>query len=227
MEVECVYPEYLGRPPRRLPITGGMRIPEGTELTLHADSTKPLTDVRVHKHEQSAADVRSTTCGRPVEEIRWDYGTLTADDVLTIHVTDYRRRRQPRAVSHFALRDAGRAAASLGAARRHRHGDHARCHPAARGQSDRRLRPRSHLVRVPGRRRRRPRASARSSAGRRTGAIAARRLRHARSRRTRRRASDGTASRGRRCFSRCGRRTASISAMRRVPVRASSLRSTW
>lgn len=43
MEVECVYPEYLGREPRRLPITGGMRIPEGTRLTLRAGSTKPLT----------------------------------------------------------------------------------------------------------------------------------------------------------------------------------------
>jgi hypothetical protein len=48
MEIECVYPDYLGRPSRRLPVTGGMRIPEGTRLTLHAASTKPLTDVLVH-----------------------------------------------------------------------------------------------------------------------------------------------------------------------------------
>ena len=47
MEVECVYPEYLHRPPRRLPVTGGMRIPEGTQLALDATSTKPLIDARV------------------------------------------------------------------------------------------------------------------------------------------------------------------------------------
>ena len=36
VELECVYPKYLGREARRLPVTGGMRIPEGTQLVLHA-----------------------------------------------------------------------------------------------------------------------------------------------------------------------------------------------
>jgi hypothetical protein len=87
MEVECVYPEYLGRAPRRLPITGGMRIPVGTKLTLHAKSTKPLTDVRV----QSASNPEPRglyDAGRAVNDIRWEYGALNADDVLTIKVTD-------------------------------------------------------------------------------------------------------------------------------------------
>ncbi len=87
MEVECVYPDYLGREPRRLPITGGMRIPEGTKLTLHAGSTKPLTNVSVsssnNPQPQTLYDV-----GRPVKEIRWVYGTLKTDDVLTMQVTD-------------------------------------------------------------------------------------------------------------------------------------------
>jgi hypothetical protein len=87
MEVECIYPEYLNRPPRRLPITGGMRIPAGTQLTLHATSTKPLTNVRVastsNPEPRSLYDV-----GRPVEEIRWVYGRLEADDLLTIQATD-------------------------------------------------------------------------------------------------------------------------------------------
>ena len=87
MEVECVYPDYLHRPPRRLPITGGMRIPEGTRLTLHAKSTKPLADVRV----QSSGEPQPHSLGPfdvPVKEIHWDYGTLQADDVLTIQATD-------------------------------------------------------------------------------------------------------------------------------------------
>jgi hypothetical protein len=87
MEVECVYPEYLGGEPRRLPITGGMRIPEGTKLTLHAASTKPLTDVRV----QSSSDPQAVSLGdedNPLSDIRWDYGTLRTDDVLAIQLTD-------------------------------------------------------------------------------------------------------------------------------------------
>jgi len=87
MEVECVYPEYLGREPRRLPITGGMRIPEGTQLTLVAKSTKPLVDVRVASHlnpeERSLYEP-----GRERNELRWEYGTLMGDDVLTVDVTD-------------------------------------------------------------------------------------------------------------------------------------------
>jgi hypothetical protein len=87
MEVECVYPKYLGRPPRRLPITGGMRIPAGTDLTLHAASTKPLTNVRVQS--SSSPQPRSLyDVGRAVNEIRWVYGKLQTDDVLTINVTD-------------------------------------------------------------------------------------------------------------------------------------------
>ncbi len=52
IELECTYPEYLHREPRRLPVTGGMRIPEGTHLVLHASSTKPLTAARVHAAQE-------------------------------------------------------------------------------------------------------------------------------------------------------------------------------
>jgi hypothetical protein len=87
MELDCVYPEYLGRAPRRLPITGGMRIPEGAQITLRANSTKPLVDVRVASVKNP--EVRSLyDVGRGVESIRWEYGKLLADDVLTVDVTD-------------------------------------------------------------------------------------------------------------------------------------------
>ena len=87
MEIECEYPAYLNRPPRRLPITGGMRIPEGTKLTLHAASTKPLTKIEVQK----SGDAQATpllNANESVKKLTWDYGTLKADDVLTIRVTD-------------------------------------------------------------------------------------------------------------------------------------------
>jgi hypothetical protein len=102
IELECVYPEYLRREPRRLPVTGGMRIPEGTRLVLHAGATKPLIAARIHR-----ANSQSTVAGvsdpgvsdpgysklefpdQPVDELRWEYGTLRDDDVLLVNVTDH------------------------------------------------------------------------------------------------------------------------------------------
>ena len=83
IELECVYPEYLAREPRRLPVTGGMRIPEGTKLVLHATSTKPLTAAHVHgskdKQDTTHLESRATASSKA----GWEYGTLTDDDVLS------------------------------------------------------------------------------------------------------------------------------------------------
>jgi hypothetical protein len=106
IELECIYPEYLGRQPRRLPVTGGMRIPEGTKLTLHANSTKPLTAARVH----AAKDKKETSLAlaeNGPQKIDYDYGTLTADDVLLVSVTDTDgvAAREPYRVSLSAVKD--------------------------------------------------------------------------------------------------------------------------
>jgi hypothetical protein len=87
MEAKCEYPDYLERSARSLPITGGMRIPEGTKLTIHANSTKPLTDVRVHTSHEPR-DVSLPLSEPHAKAMDWGYGTLMADDVLTIQVTD-------------------------------------------------------------------------------------------------------------------------------------------
>ncbi len=106
IELECVYPEYLQRPPRRLPVTGGMRIPEGTRLALHAKSTKPITAARIHvakdKHETALA-----YSGEPRQTLEYKYGTLTADDVLLVSVTDNDgvATREPYRVSLSAVKD--------------------------------------------------------------------------------------------------------------------------
>ncbi|HEY4233963.1 MAG TPA: hypothetical protein VGM76_11090 [Lacipirellulaceae bacterium] len=86
-EVQCVYPDYLQRPARSLPITGGMRIPEGTKLAFHAISTKPLTEVRVHT-SHDPHDALLPSVAPDSKSLQWDYGTLMADDVLTIQLTD-------------------------------------------------------------------------------------------------------------------------------------------
>jgi hypothetical protein len=87
MQIECVYPEYLGRPARRIPVTGGMRIPEGTKLTLDATSTKPLTQARIGDSRTQQVFTLNDSQGQ-LDQLRWEYGELKADDVVSIHVTD-------------------------------------------------------------------------------------------------------------------------------------------
>jgi hypothetical protein len=106
IELECIYPEYLQRPPRRLPVTGGMRIPEGTRLVLHASSTKPLTAARVrgsNDNDEKSLDLASGSG----QELRWEYGTLAADDVLIVSVTDADgvASREPHRVSLSVVKD--------------------------------------------------------------------------------------------------------------------------
>jgi hypothetical protein len=106
IELECVYPEYLQRPPRRLPVTGGMRIPEGTKLMLHANSTKPLAAALIHaakdKHETSLRFAADSP-----QQLNFNYGALTADDVLLVGVTDTDgvATREPYRISLSAVKD--------------------------------------------------------------------------------------------------------------------------
>jgi hypothetical protein len=106
IELECIYPGYLGRESRRLPVTGGMRIPEGTQLVLHASSTKPLVAAQI-KASQNQQAHNVTFADEPQSELRWDYGTLQNDDVLLLHVTDVDQvsSREPYRVSVAAVSD--------------------------------------------------------------------------------------------------------------------------
>jgi hypothetical protein len=87
IELECIYPNYLARDSRRLPVTGGMRIPQGAQLILHANSTKPLTAARV-RTSKDKEDRKLTIDDASSDKLAWDYGTLAADDVLIVNVTD-------------------------------------------------------------------------------------------------------------------------------------------
>jgi hypothetical protein len=105
-ELECVYPTYIERLPRRLPVTGGMRIPEGTRILLRANSTKPLTSVRIldarDKHENVL-----TFPNNPEQKLQFDYGVLSSDNVLLLSVTDTDgvTNREPYRISLSALKD--------------------------------------------------------------------------------------------------------------------------
>jgi hypothetical protein len=106
IELECIYPDYLVRAPRRLPVTGGMRIPEGTRLILHAAATKPLTAARIHRANDEK-DTHLKFSDVPQDALRWEYGTLINDDVLQVSVTDYDgvSTREPYRLSLAVVRD--------------------------------------------------------------------------------------------------------------------------
>jgi hypothetical protein len=106
IELECVYPEYLKRESRRLPVTGGMRIPEGTRLILHASSTKPLTAAHIHGSKDKAEKSLEFT-NESDQKLRWEYGPLTADDALLVSVTDADgvASREPYRISLSAVKD--------------------------------------------------------------------------------------------------------------------------
>ena len=106
IELECIYPAYLRRETRRLPVTGGMRIPEGTRLVLHAAATKPLTAARIHT-SQNQEDAQLAFQDNARKVLHWDYGTLMDDDVLLVSVTDTDdvASREPYRVSVAVVRD--------------------------------------------------------------------------------------------------------------------------
>lgn len=87
IELECNYPKYLEREPRRIPVTGGIRVPEGARLVLHATSTKPLTAARIYRSQSQRDDDVPVGKKSPLD-LNWEYGTLSADDVLLVNVTD-------------------------------------------------------------------------------------------------------------------------------------------
>jgi hypothetical protein len=106
IELECIYPKYLGRESRRLPVTGGMRLPVGSQIILHAASTKPLTAARVR--ESSDKEDRQLAIGSGASDnLVWDYGQLLSDDVLTVTVTDIDGvgPREPYRISLSAVKD--------------------------------------------------------------------------------------------------------------------------
>ncbi|HEX5470383.1 MAG TPA: hypothetical protein VFW73_00770 [Lacipirellulaceae bacterium] len=106
IELECEYPKYLHRSSRRLPVTGGMRIPEGSRLVLHASSTKPLTAVRFHAAKDKH-DTNLTFTDQHQKQLAYDYGRLSADDVLLVSITDSDgvSTREPYRISLSAVKD--------------------------------------------------------------------------------------------------------------------------
>ena len=162
MELECVYPEYLDRPPR------GCRSPAACGSPKARSSAPRHLDQAAHrrpraKHARPEATFALRRAAEPVKKIRLGirhaHGRRRADDPR------HRYRRRRRAASRIACRSPSC-------------GTSCRRSPCGSPASARRSRPMpscrswvksptttasTRLVRLPGRRRRRPRAAARAT----------------------------------------------------------------
>jgi hypothetical protein len=62
MTLHCVYPDYMRRSPRDLPVTGLMQVPLGTKVTIRARANKPLEMAKVERvAEQGFEPVETIT----------------------------------------------------------------------------------------------------------------------------------------------------------------------
>jgi hypothetical protein len=108
MELECVYPKYLGRPPQRLPVTGAMQLPAGSQVTVHAKSNKDLVGVQLDTaDEQPAPPEMLSVAGGDRRAFSYSLGKLAKDRILlfTLLDTDGIRSRDPVRLTLGAVAD--------------------------------------------------------------------------------------------------------------------------
>ncbi len=103
MTLHCEYPPYMHRDSRDIPVAGLMQLPRGTQITILAESNKPLVWVQVDDVANDS-DVAPTTHrlelaqehGAPQTRFRFSLPRLDADKTLlfTLHDSDGIRSRE-------------------------------------------------------------------------------------------------------------------------------------
>jgi hypothetical protein len=99
--LDCRFPEYTGRPPRTLPVSGVVQLPLGTEVVLRAKTNKPLVRVQIDSaldEEIGEVDTLGADALLPgAEGFSYPLGELTEDRtlLLTLHDTDGIESREP------------------------------------------------------------------------------------------------------------------------------------
>ncbi|MEK6233275.1 MAG: hypothetical protein N2C14_01035, partial [Planctomycetales bacterium] len=106
MTLHCVYPDYTRLSPADLPVSGAMRLPFGTQVTLRAKSKKPLVKVDVRfedlngKGEDRPADLigeHRFTIDFPMDQLQ--------NLAITLHDADGIHSREPERVSIDVIED--------------------------------------------------------------------------------------------------------------------------
>jgi hypothetical protein len=109
--VECVYPAYMVRAPRTLPVTGVMQFPRGTRLAIHARANKQLAEVRVDASRGEQLDPVKVLTAELLDYqgqgFTYQVGELLSDTTLlfTLSDTDGLKGREPERLALAAVAD--------------------------------------------------------------------------------------------------------------------------
>lgn len=93
IELEYVYPAYMDRPRRTMPVAGTMQVPVGTRLIVHGRANKPLKSVRIEfsTADRHAAEVRrleGDSLGADRTELALSLKPLDRDTTLLFSLLD-------------------------------------------------------------------------------------------------------------------------------------------
>lgn len=107
MALRCRYPAYMGRTPATIPVSGAMRIPFGTDVTLTAESKKQLTKVDVRFEQEKGRHVSRTARLDPDGHgFSIDFKMDAPQNIfLTLHDTDGIKSREPERVAIALVED--------------------------------------------------------------------------------------------------------------------------
>lgn len=109
MWLVCEFPQYTGRPSRRLPVTGLMQLPQGSHVTVEATANKPLVSVSLDEPDAegnvSSRDVPLEAIGS--SQFQLELGPLEHDRSLlfSLHDTDDITSREPLRLNLVATPD--------------------------------------------------------------------------------------------------------------------------
>jgi len=109
MDLLCKFPKYMGHKPRRLPVTGVMQIPLGTQVTVDARANKDLVKVQVDsalEEEPGPPEIHEPNDDDP-RTFRYTLDNLALDKTLlfTLFDTDGIKSREPIRLALAAVAD--------------------------------------------------------------------------------------------------------------------------
>ena len=87
MLLECTFPPYMQRPPRTIPVSGRVELPEGTRAVCRVVANKPLKQVRVRDPAQQQDLTTTLEADRP-QEVRFDLKVEAEDRMLLLTMRD-------------------------------------------------------------------------------------------------------------------------------------------
>ncbi len=88
MALWCEYPQYLRRSPRELSVSGAMKIPEGTRITIRGSANKDLEQVKISGMADSEAESLNMSLQTDRRAFEFQLPPLTEHQVLMFRLVD-------------------------------------------------------------------------------------------------------------------------------------------